>query len=173
MHITGKILGYTLDFSNWTVCENKSEIAMIAHNLFGFDMFFLVKEYHATAWGTKDLNIDGTNLTHMNYGNIGGEVKFIDTIKYYQKRLAELTPTLTEDEKNSVKYLAKQFFNQHCYFSEIWKYLGDAQKNEILDIISEGKGIIPNEKIGDMISMFLTPENNVFFEKTEFYSDLK
>ena len=24
-----------------------------------------------------------------------------------------------------------------------------------------------------MNSMFLTPENNVFFEKTEFYSDLK
>ena len=59
------------------------------------------------------------------------------------------------------------------FFPEIWKYLGDAQKNEILDIISEGKGIIPNEKIGDMISMFLTPENDVFFEKTEFYSDLK
>ena len=38
---------------------------------------------------------------------------------------------------------------------------------------SEGKGIIPYEKIVDMNSMFLTPENNVFFEKTEFYSDLK
>ena len=40
-HITGKILGYMHDFCNWTVRENKSEIAMIAHNLFGFDMFFL------------------------------------------------------------------------------------------------------------------------------------
>ena len=58
---------------------------MIAHNLFGFDMFFLIKGYHARAWGTKDLNIGGTNLTHINYGNIGGEVKFIDTIKYHQK----------------------------------------------------------------------------------------
>ena len=66
-----------------------------------------------------------------------------------------------------------QFFNQHHYFSETWKYLSDAQKNKILDIISEGKGTIPYEKIVDMNSMFLTPENNVFFEKTEFYSDLK
>ena len=56
-----------------------------------------------------------------------------------------------------------QFFNQHHYFSDIWKYLGDAQKNKILDIISEGKGIIPYEKIVDMNSMILTPENNVFF----------
>ena len=41
-HITEEILGYIHDFCNWTLCENKSEIAMIAHNLFGF-MFFLLK----------------------------------------------------------------------------------------------------------------------------------
>ena len=82
-HITGEILGYTHDFCNWTVRKNKSQIAMIAHNLFGFDMFFLIKAYRTTTWGTKDLNIGGTNLTHINYGNIGAEVKFIDTINYY------------------------------------------------------------------------------------------
>ena len=98
-HITGEILGYTHDFCNWTVCENKSEIAMIAHNLFGSDMSFLKKGYCARAWGTKDLNIGGTNLTHINYRYIGGEVKFIDPLKYYQKSLAELASTLTEDEK--------------------------------------------------------------------------
>ena len=93
-------------------------------------MVFLIKGYRATAWNTKDLNIGGTNLTHINYRNIGEEIKFIDTIKYYRKSLAELASTLTEDEKNSVKNLAIQFFNQHHYFSEIWKYLGDAQKNK-------------------------------------------
>ena len=117
--------------------------------------------------------IAGTNLTHINYGNIGGEVKFIDTIKYYQKMLAEWVSTFTEYKKNSEKYLTKQFFNQRYYFSKIWKYLGDAQKNKILDIISEGKKIIPYGQLVDMNSMFLTPENNVFSEKTEFCSDLK
>ena len=33
--------------------------------------------------------------------------------------------------------------------------------------------IIPHEKIVQMNSVFLTPENDVFFEKGEFYSDLK
>ena len=46
-------------------------------------------------------------------------------------------------------------------------------KNKILEIIAEGKGIIPFGKIVDMNSMILTPENDVFFEKSEFYSDLK
>ena len=78
--------------------------------------------------GYKDLNIGKANLTHINYGYIVGELKFIDTIKYYQKSLAEVAATLTEDETNYVKHLTIQCFNQHHYFSEIWKYLSDAQK---------------------------------------------
>ena len=69
---------------------------MIAHNLFGFDMLFFIKGYCATACGTKDLDFGGTNLTHINYGNIA-------------------------------------------------------------------EGIIPSEKIVDINSMFLTPENDVIF----------
>ena len=40
-HITGKILGRAYAFCSWNVGENKSEIALIAHNLFGFNIFFL------------------------------------------------------------------------------------------------------------------------------------
>ena len=64
---------------------------------------------------------------------------------------------LSEDEKNSVKHLTKQFFNQHSYFYEVWKYLGESPPKKILEIIAEGKGIIPYEKIVDMNSMFLIP----------------
>ena len=64
--ITGNILGYAHDFFNWNVRENKSEIALIAHNLFGFDMLFFIEGYRATAWGTKDLNFGGENLTRIN-----------------------------------------------------------------------------------------------------------
>ena len=42
-----------------------------------------------------------------------------------------------------------------------------------LEIIAAGKGIIPYEKIVDMNSMFITPENDVVLENSEFYSDLK
>ena len=48
-HITGKTLGYAHDFCNWNFRENKSEIAMTGHNLFGFDMFFFIKGYRASA----------------------------------------------------------------------------------------------------------------------------
>ena len=47
------------------------------------------------------------------------------------------------------------------------------KKEEILDIISKGKGIIPCEKIVNMHSLFSTLENGIFFEKPEFFSELK
>ena len=39
-HVTGKIFGYPQEFCNWRIRENKYEIPLIVHNLFGFDMFF-------------------------------------------------------------------------------------------------------------------------------------
>ena len=51
--------------------------------------------------------------------------------------------------------------------------MGESPKNKILEIIAEGKGIIPYEKIVDMSSMFLMPWNDVFFKKSEFHSNSK
>ena len=46
------------------------------------------------------------------------------------------------------------------------------KKNKILEIISEGKGIIPYEIMVDMKSFFIKPDYE-FWEKTEFFSELK
>ena len=126
-HITGEIFGYSHDFCNWKVEESKNEILLIAQNLFGFNMFYFIKGYRASAWGSKDLNFGGNNLTNINSGNIGNEIKFIDTLKYYQKSLGELASTLTENENKSVKTSVLQFLNQHHYFGEISKFLSDVQ----------------------------------------------
>ena len=57
---------------------------MFAHNFFGFGMF-LLKGFQATAWGTKDINLGGTNLTNIDFANIGSETKFIDTQNIIKK----------------------------------------------------------------------------------------
>ena len=128
-------------------------------------MFFFIKDFQATAWNTKNINLGGTSLTHINFANIGGEMKLLDTLKYYQKSLAQLTSTLFDKEKIEVKKVAEQFFNQHNYFFRVWRYLSPQQKEKVLNIIAEGKGTFPYEKIVDANSMFITPENSVFFEK--------
>ena len=42
-HITGKKIGYAHDFRYAKVRENKDVLLCIAHNVFGFDMYFLIK----------------------------------------------------------------------------------------------------------------------------------
>ena len=67
-------------------------------------------------------------------------------MKYYQKGLAQLASTLSNEEKIQVKRVTEQLLKQHDYFSEVWKYLGPSRKENILNVIADGKGMIPYEK---------------------------
>ena len=137
-HIASKTLGYTHGFCNLRVKENIFQIPVIAHNLFGFDLYYFIKEYVTSAWCSKELKIGGSNLNHIDFSNIVGEINFIDSLKYYQKSLAELASTLPDEEKMAVKKLTEQFFNQHYYFSTVWSFLNSKKKEKILEILSEG-----------------------------------
>ena len=130
-HITGDIIGHADDFRNKAYFEKAiGEIPFIAHNFFEFDLFYWIKTYIASAWCSKELNIAGNNLTHANFGNINNEIKFIDSLKFYQRSLSELSSTLTEQEKIAVKSLAEKFLNEHYYFSAVWAYLSSGKKAE-------------------------------------------
>ena len=102
-HVSGEIHGYFHDYCNWKSRENKQYVPLIGHNFLGFDIFYMVKGYRSVCWGTKDFNMSGTNLTNVNFANIGAQVKIIDTLKYYQTTLANITSTADEIEKNQIK----------------------------------------------------------------------
>ena len=101
-----------------------------------------------------------------------GEIKLIDTLKFYQKIIADLASALSNEEKIAVKKLTERFLNEYYYFCTIWPYLNSTKWRKKIDIISEGKGVIPYELVIDMESFFITPEN-VFWGKTEFFCELK
>ena len=42
-HVTGEVIGYAHDFCNLKVRGNKGVISCIAHNFFGFDIYFFLK----------------------------------------------------------------------------------------------------------------------------------
>ena len=147
-------------------------IPLIAHNFFGFDLFYYMKAYIASAWGSKELNIGSNNLTQANYGNIKSEIKLIHSYKFYERSLGELSSTLTNTEKNAVKKITENILNQHYYYCTVWPYLSIQKKDKILEIISTGKGTIPYELSIDMESFFITPDQE-FWEKTKFFSEVK
>ena len=101
-HVTGNILGYAHTFCNEKVRENYYRIPVMAHNLFTFDFFFLVKGLRASVWETRDIIIGGENPTDINFAHIGNQVQFIDTIKYFQQSLGALASSLTSSEKESI-----------------------------------------------------------------------
>ena len=171
-HITRNIIGYAHDFCNARVEEKKNLNSNYSHNQFSSDLYYFIKGYIASAWYSKELKIGGKSLTHINFSNITGEIEFIDSLKYYRKSLAELARTLSEEEKGAVKKLTQQFFKQHHYFSNVWAFLNSEKQKKNLEIVLEGKGIIFYELVIGMDSFFLTPEKD-FWEKTEFFSDLK
>ena len=88
-------------------------------------------------------------------------------MKFYQRSLPKLSSTLTEQEKNAVKSLAEKFLNEHYYFSTVWAYLLSGKKNRILEIISQGKGVISYEIIVNMES-FLLNQIKIFGKKQNF-----
>ena len=104
------------------------EIPFVAYIFFGFDLFYFMKTYIVSAWCSKELNIGRNNLTHANYGNTSSEIKLIDSLKFYQRSLGELSSTLTTDEKAAVKNLVENFLNEHYYFSTVWLYLSIKKK---------------------------------------------
>ena len=74
-----------------------------------------MKGYSTTAWQSKNLNCGGVNLTNLNFASISGEIKFIDSLKYYQRSLAELTSSMDKIEiemskKSMIKFLTNQYY---------------------------------------------------------------
>ena len=124
----------------------------------------MLKGIRLSVWETKDISMGGTNLTNINYSTIGN-VKFIDTMKYYLTSLGKLASTMTEKEKNNAKLLVKQFLMQHQFSSKTWLTLSQSQKTELIKIIVSGKGVIPYEKIDSINALQKRPENGNFFQK--------
>ena len=82
LHVTGEIRGYVHQFCNLRLKENTETISCFAHNLFGFELYFIIKEIRISTWGSKNLSIGGSCLTKVNYANFDN-FKFIDTFKYF------------------------------------------------------------------------------------------
>ena len=174
-HVSGNIHGYAHDFCNRKVKElNNQPISGFAHNLFRFDFFFVLKELRLSVWRTKDLNMDGKGIRNMSYTSIADQVKFIDTIKFYQEPLHALAPSMEPAEHENIKKSITTFLETHPRFSFKYSTLTFENKKWVVDYLSGGKGVIPCDMIKQWEDLNIAPTlNENFFAKTAFYSSLK
>ena len=121
---------------------------------------------------TKTIKIGGTNLTNVQYANNGNQVKFIDTMKYYQQSSSSLAKNASKLEKKYIRNLGLKFIQNNETYSGQFNSLVDDEKNLVLDYLCGGKEVTPYEKIKSHEDLDAVSEGD-FFSKTEFYSSPK
>ena len=123
-HVTGEVIGYAHKFCNKKIRENHNIVPVFVHNLFSFDFFFVLKGIRLCIWRTKQLNIWSTNLTI-----IGNQVKFIDTMKYYQQSLSSLVKNASKLEKKYIRNSCLKFIqNNETYWGQFNSSFDDEKK---------------------------------------------
>ena len=51
-------------------------------------------------------------MTSVNYANISDQVKFIDTVKYFQQSLSTLANSMNDEEKKGVRAECENFIKK-------------------------------------------------------------
>ena len=108
-------------------------------------------------WETSEISIGGKNLANVNFTIIRNQVKFIDTVKYFQQSLASLADSMTDDERKNVRKSCRNFLAGKLLF------LNNENEKWVLDYLALGKGMIPYQKITDFDSLNIRPDSNEEF----------
>ena len=95
-----------------------------------------MKGLRPSVWETTDINIGGKNPANINFSIIQNQIRFIDTVKYYQQSLASLTSSMMDIERASVRKNCKRFLAEKLMF------LTDEHEKWVLDYLSSGKEMI-------------------------------
>ena len=164
--MTENIIGYAHEYYNLQTRENYYTIPVFAHNQFRFDFFLFLKGIRPGVSETSGIEIGGKNMTYVNFAIIRNQIRFIDTLKYFQQSLGNLANSMTDIQKDNVRKNCRRFLAEKLMF------LIDEEEKWILDYLSSGKGMIPYQMITDFGSLKIAPENG-FFEREDFFSSLK
>ena len=164
--VSGQIISYAHDFCNKKVKENYYTVPVFAHNQFRFDFFLLLKGLQPTVWKTQEINIGGRNPSNVNFAIIRNQVKFIDTVKYFQQSLSNLAKSMTDEERKNIRNTCRSFIIDKLI------YMSEEDEKFVLDYLCSGKGVISYQIIKKLNSLELQPENGDFFEQKYFYSTL-
>ena len=148
--VTGKIHGYPHNFCNRKVMEmgsNRGQYFLcIFHNGFKFDMTILTKGLWLSLQQTKDVSLLRSALTNLKSYTIGNNIKFIDSVKYYQQPFSRLASSVNAEEKSRVKSLFLEHLTHvHPYYSNFFMSLSNKDREFVLEYLVSGKGCFPYE----------------------------
>ena len=119
-------------------------------------------------WETTHTKVGAKNASNINFASIGNQVRFIDTIKYFQQSLGNLGASMTDIEKKYIKKTFERVLAYRLFFCE-----NIEEREWVLDYLASGKGTIPYQTITDLDSLSRKTSDGDFFDKESFYSTLR
>lgn len=105
------------------------------------------------------IEIGGKNTTDKNFAIIWNQVRFIDTVKYFQQSLGGLADSITDIERQNVRKICRRFLADKSMF------LNDRDEEWVLYYLSSGKGMMPYQMITKFDFLKIKPKNGVFLNK--------
>ena len=118
--------------------------------------FLFLKGIRPSVWETTDISTGGKNATDVNFAIFENQVRFINTVKYFQQSLGSLADSMTDTERDNVRNICKKFLADKLMF------LNEENEKWILDYLASGKGMIPYQLITDFESLNICPEMEFF-----------
>ena len=118
--------------------------------------FLFLKGIRPSVWETTDISTGGKNATDVNFAIFENQVRFINTVKYFQQSLGSLADSMTDTERDNVRNICKKFLTDKLMF------LNEENEKWILDYLASGKGMIPYQLITDFESLNICPEKEFF-----------
>ena len=116
----------------------------------------------------------GKSIRNMSYASIADQVKFIDTIKFYQEPLHALAASMEPTEHENIRKSISIFLETHPRFRFKYSLLSFENKKWVVDYLPGGEGVIPYEMIKQLEDFNIVPTTNKkFLAKTAFFSSLK
>ena len=86
------------------------------HTINFVSTFLFHARFRPTVWETTDINIGAKNASNLNFAAIGNQVRFIDTIKYFQQSLANLAGSMNKVEKQDIKNTFERILQDRLTF---------------------------------------------------------
>ena len=110
-------------------------------------IFFFFKGLRLDAWRTTNLSSGGKDLTSVSYANISDQIKFIDTVKYFQHSLSTLANSMSDKEKKGLRIESENFIKKDPKLNEKFFTCNEINREWILNYLSSRKDVISYEMI--------------------------
>ena len=112
------------------------------------------------------INIGGKNPTNISFANIGNQITFLDTIKYFQQNLDALANSLTDSVKSAISTEWEKFIKKDENLDKNFSSCTKEEQKWVLNYLSTGKGTILYEMITRYDSLDIKPDKA--FSSTQF-----